>query len=177
MTHPCTGRLCETKLAFLCFFRAMKCAGLPMVSLLVALLLSLPSAVSSATCIGLPPLKPIHRICGVVFFPSGDRIANAKVMVLQDGKEIAVQETNENGKFSFDDLKAGKYEIQVQVKNLPVAATEVVLVRPEAKAKQEIAVNMSLNGCSTFSLVNPKKFEAGLNQVARLGTNRLVAAL
>jgi hypothetical protein len=36
---------------------------------------------------------------------------------------------------------------------------------------------MSLNGCSTFSLVNPKKFEAGLNQVARLGTNRLVAAL
>jgi hypothetical protein len=60
-------------------------------------------------------------------------------------------------------LKASRYEIRVEVKTLPVAATEVVLVRPEAKPKQEIAVSMMLSGCSTFSLVNPKKFESGLN--------------
>lgn len=64
-------------------------------SLPAALLLSLPSTTSSATtCVGLPSLKPVHCICGVVFFPSGDRIANAKVTVLQGGKEIAVQETD-----------------------------------------------------------------------------------
>jgi len=134
-------------------------------SLLAALFLSLPSTISSATtCVGLPPLRPVHRICGVVFFPSGDRIANAKVTVLQAGKEIALQETDNDGKFSFDHLEAGKYEIRVHVEAVPVVATDLVLVRPQAKPKREIAVNMMPQGCSSFSLVNPKKFEAGLNR-------------
>src|SRR5215472_12864815 len=117
----CVGRLCE-----------MKHAGLPLVSLLVILLLSLTPAISSTTCVGLLPLKPVHRICGVVFFPSGDRIANAKVTVVQGEKEVAVQETNENGEFSFAGLKSGKFEIRVEVKTLPLAAARVVLVDPEA---------------------------------------------
>ncbi len=133
-------------------------------SLLAALLLSLPSAICCATtCVGLPPLKPVHSICGVVFFPSGDRIANAKVTVLQAGKEIAVQETDNDGKFSFDHLEAGKYEIRVHVDAVPVAATDLVLVRPQSKPKREIAVSMMPQGCSSFSLVDRKKFEAGLN--------------
>jgi hypothetical protein len=142
----------------------MKRARSIFASLFAALLLSLPCAVSSATtCIGLPPLKPVHRISGVVLVPSGDRVANAKVTVIQEGKEIAVQETGDDGKFSFEHLKAGNYEIQVRVNGLGVASAQVVLVRPEAKPKREIAVNMSLSGaCSSLSLVNLKKFEAGL---------------
>src|SRR6266404_1464804 len=110
------------------------------VSLLVTLLFSLPSATSSATtCVGMPPLKPIHRICGVVFFPSGDRVHNAKVTVLQGGKEIAVQETRDEGKFSFEHVKAGNYEIQVRVNGVPgVASSQVVLVYPESRTKREI---------------------------------------
>ena len=134
------------------------------VSLLVTLLSSLPSATSSATtCVGLPSLKPVHRICGVVFFPSGDRIANAKVTVLQAGKEIAAQETDNDGKFSFDPLETGSYEIRVHVEAVPLAATDLVLVRPQSKPKREIAVSMMPQGCSGFSLVNSKKFQAGLN--------------
>src|SRR5260370_8926236 len=98
-------------------------------SLLAVLLLSLPSAISSATtCVGLPPLKPVHSICGVVFFPSGDRIANAKVTVLQAGKEIAVQETDDEGKFSFDNLEACKYEILAHVDTDPLPPNSVVRV-------------------------------------------------
>src|SRR5882762_8992040 len=89
-------------------------------SFVATILLSLPLVVSSATtCVGMPPLKPIHRICGVVFFPSGDRVHNAKVTVLQGGKEIAVQETRDEGKFSFEHVKAGNYEIQVRVNGVP----------------------------------------------------------
>jgi hypothetical protein len=133
-------------------------------SLLGALLILLPYAISSATtCVGLQPLKPIHRVWGVVFFPSGDRIANAKVTVLQAGKEIAAQETDNDGKFSFDHLEAGNYQIRVHIEAVPLAATDVILVHPEAKPKREIAVSMMPQGCSSFSLVDPKKFEAGLN--------------
>jgi len=133
-------------------------------SLFLTLFLSLSSAISFATtCVGLPPLKPIHRICGVVFFPSGDRIANAKVTVLQADKEIAVQETNKDAKFSFDHLEAGNYKIRVHVEAVPLAATDVVLIHSEVKPKREIAVSMMPQGCSAFSLVNIKKFETGLN--------------
>jgi|SRR5437660_6092447 len=103
-------------------------------SLLAALLLSLPPAICCpTTCVGLPPLKPVHSICRVVFFPSGDRIANAKVTVLQAGKEIAVQETDNDGKFSFDHLEAGKYEIRVRVEAAPVVATDVVPGETQAR--------------------------------------------
>jgi hypothetical protein len=133
-------------------------------SLLAAFLLSLPSATFSATtCVERPPLKPVYRISGVIFFPSGDRIANAEVTVLRAGKEIAVQETANDGRFSFDHLEAGNYEIRVHAEAVPVAATHLVLVRPQSKPKQKIAVSMMPQGCSSFSLVNPKKFESGLN--------------
>jgi hypothetical protein len=133
----------------------------------VAALFLLASGLSSATtCIDLPPLKPVHRICGVVFFSNSDRIAKAKVTVLQATKEIATEETDNDGKFSFDRLEAGKYEIRVHVEPLRVATTQVVLVHPKDKTSQEIAVNISLVGCHAFSLVNSKKFEARLNPPA-----------
>ena len=47
--------------------------------------------------------------------PNRDRIANAKVTVLTAGKKIAEQQTGDDGKFSFDQLKAANYEIQVRV--------------------------------------------------------------
>ncbi len=74
-----------------------------------------------------------------------------------------MQETDNDGKFSFDHLEAGKYEIRVHVDAVPVAATDLVLVRPQSKPKREIAVSMMPQGCSSFSLVDRKKFEAGLN--------------
>jgi hypothetical protein len=135
-----------------------------LVSIVGGLLLTHSTGISSATtCIELPPLKPIHRICGVVFYPSGDRIANANVAVLKAGKEIAEQQTGDDGKFSFGQLKTGNYEIQVRVEAVRVAATKVILVHPEAKPKREIAVRMIPNGCSSFSLVNSEQFETGLN--------------
>lgn len=135
-------------------------------SVLAALLLMVPSAApATTTCVGMPPLKTLRRVCGVVFFPSGDRIPNANVSVLQGDDEIAVQKTDDHGKFSFDQLKPGNYELRVCVNGVPgIAATRVVLARPNAKAKKEIAVNFSLTAasCSSFSLVEVKQFEGGL---------------
>lgn len=134
---------------------------------LPVLLLTPPRPVpSSTTCVGTEPLKPLHRLCGVVFFPSGNRIANATVSVLEEAKEIAVKKTDGDGKFSFDQVKAGHYELRIRVDGVPgIAGTKVVLTRPNTKSKQEIAVNIFLGiaNCSSFSLVDTKKFEAGLN--------------
>ncbi len=102
---------------------------------------------------GAPSYQPSPPICGVViFFESGERVANAKVTLLQDSKEIAMQLTKEDGKFSFDQLKAGNYELHVRFESIPfpiVAVTKVVLVHPEPKSKREIAVNMRFGGGRT----------------------------
>ena len=123
---------------------------------------------SATTCVGQEPLKPVRRICGVVFFASGDRAENATVSVLQENKEVAVQHTARDGKFSFDQLNAGHYELRISVHSLSgVAGTKVVLRHPSAKSSQEIAVNFFLGSasCSSFSLVDSKQFDAGLNPV------------
>jgi hypothetical protein len=39
-------------------------------------------------------------------------------------------------------------------------SAQIVLIRPEAKSKTELAVNMTSDGvCSNISLVNPKRFK------------------
>jgi hypothetical protein len=146
----------------------MKHVRAPLASFLAALLLALPSTAPSATtCVGMEPLKPVHRIWGVIFLSSGDRLANATVSVLVADKEIAVTKSDDHGKFSFDRLKAGHYELRIRLEELPsgVAGAEVVLVRPNAKSKREIAVNFKPGtpACSSFSLENAHKFEAELN--------------
>ncbi len=142
---------------------------------LAAVFLALPSGVSSAnTCVEVAPIKPVHRICGVVVLSGVVRIANAKVTVLQGGKEIAMQLTKEDGKFCFDQLKAGNYELHVRFEAAPspleatpfprVADTPVVLVHPDPKSRREIEVGLSFGGgCNSFSLVDAKKFEAALD--------------
>ncbi len=113
----------------------------------------------AATCVELPPLKPVHRIWGVVFFPSGDAVVNAKVSVLRNGKEVARQQTDEDGKFSFSNLRPGAYELRAEATAaIPTASTKVVLINPQVKPKQEIAIQLDLQGCSSFALVDPKKF-------------------
>lgn len=127
----------------------------------MALVIAWPSF--ATTCVALPPLEHVERIRGVVFFTSGDRIGKAKVTVLMDGREIAEQATDTDGKFVFGELKAGAYEIRVQVQKLPIATTKVLIDHPEPKPKREIAVNIAVHGCSSFSLVDPKELEPDLN--------------
>jgi Carboxypeptidase regulatory-like domain len=146
----------------------MKRVVFPLAAAFAALLLlaAAKAAPSATDCLQLPPLKPLHRVCGVVFFVSGDRVPNARVSVLQGDEEVAAQMTDAGGHFSFDQLKPGKYELRILVRGVPGGAgTKIVLVHPNANSKQEIAVNINLSvaNCSSFSLVNAKKFEARLN--------------
>ena len=60
--------------------------------------------------------------------------------VLQAGKEIATQQTDKDGKFSFESLKAGNYEIRVRAETLGDAYSQIVLTRPQSKSKRELAV-------------------------------------
>jgi hypothetical protein len=124
-------------------------------------ILLLPAGFSSATtCIALPPLKPIHKAFGVVIDPSGEPIPNAKVAVLKDGREVVATQTGMDGKFSFDQLEAGHYDIQVDANGFRSACSSIVVVKPTVKGKQGLEVQLDVGmGCSIIREVKSKKIK------------------
>jgi Carboxypeptidase regulatory-like domain len=136
--------------------------GKPLGAIIVGLLLLLPTETTRATtCIAPPPLKPIHRICGFVNNQLGEPIPNAKVTVLQNGSEIVTVQTSTDGRFSFEQLKAGHYDIQVQATGYKPAFSSIILVKPDiTRCRRELNVLLPVGmSCSGISLVKPKKIK------------------
>jgi hypothetical protein len=133
--------------------------GKPLAAIMIGFLLFFPSEISYATeCVALPPLKPIHHVCGFVVDPSGEPIPNAKVTILKDGNEVAAMQTNADGRFAFEQLKAGSYSIRVDANGFLSALSSIVLVTPGVACKKELGVLLGVGmGCSIISFSKLKK--------------------
>jgi len=122
-------------------------------ALIVGLLLVVPVSTSYATdCIVLPH-KPIRlrRVCGIVLNEIEEQIPSAKVTVLKAGRELGAVQTDADGRFSFDRLEAGNYEVRVEAGGYLAAQDSVVIVRPATKCKRGLLVSLSLVACSGMS--------------------------
>src|SRR5271170_2653894 len=65
-------------------------------------------SVASATA---PNDQKVASIAGTVFDPEGRIVAGARVTLLHSMAELEVRETNPEGKFQFDGLLAGSYQV------------------------------------------------------------------
>jgi hypothetical protein len=109
----------------------------------------------STTCLALPPLKPVHHLCGFVINQLGEPIGTATVTVVRDGREIASMQTSTDGRFAFKKLKAGSYDIRVQANGFLSAFSSIILVNPAEACKKELGVSLAVGmGCSSISLGN-----------------------
>jgi Carboxypeptidase regulatory-like domain len=133
--------------------------GKALAAIMIGFLLFFPSDISYATeCVALPPLKPIHHVCGFVVDPSSEPIPNAKVTILKDDNEVAAMQTNADGRFAFEQLKAGSYGIRVDANGFLSALSSIVLVTPGAACKKELGVLLDVGmGCSIISFSKLKK--------------------
>jgi hypothetical protein len=98
-------------------------------------------------CFAPPPLKPIHRVCGIVINLLGEPLSDAKVTVLQDGREIASRQTSKDGKFSFEQLPAGNYDIKVVAHDYLSANFSIVIARSAVKCKRALQVLLAVGSC------------------------------
>lgn len=117
------------------------------ISLAVAILAIVPLLLSgmayAAECITLPTRnRPVHCICGAVFDISGERISHAKVSVLRGETEVTSKRTGADGKFSFDGIEAGTYEVRVEASGFHTATSSVVLLQPAGKCKLALDVKL-----------------------------------
>src|SRR5580704_11098902 len=86
------------------------------------------------------PIKRIQCVRGTVVDGSGARISNARVTILRGGTEIVSTRTNADGKFSFERLEAGDYEIQVKTNSFNTARSPIVVVAPTRKCKWTLQI-------------------------------------
>jgi hypothetical protein len=103
--------------------------------------------------------KPVHCICGAVFDNSGARISEAEVSIMKGEIEIATQRTDADGKFSFNGIAAGKYEIRVEARSFRTATSSLVVLQPSGKCKLALDVTLGVGfECDTgISQVKVKK--------------------
>ena len=106
-------------------------------------------------------VKPLRHISGIVIDQSGAPIAGVKVTILEGAKEVAAAHTGGNGKFSFEGLKEGDYEVQTKAEGFYDFRFPVVLVRPRERWKRALEVVLTTGGeqCSGVRLVKLKVVE------------------
>jgi hypothetical protein len=104
------------------------------------------------------PLKPIQCVRGIVVDLSG-RISNARVTILRSGTEIVSMQTDADGKFLFERLGAGDYELQVEANGFNTARSSIVIVAPSSKCKSALQVVLRFGTeCDTgIALVKAKE--------------------
>ena len=126
--------------------------------IIAGICLLLSGAVYAAECTTVIPIKPIHCVCGVVIDRSGGRISNAKVTLLKGETELVSKQTGTDGKFSFEPMEVGEYQIQVETTGFKTARSSFVAVKPAEKCKQALEVVLGFGvECDTgIALVRSK---------------------
>jgi Carboxypeptidase regulatory-like domain len=111
-------------------------------ALVGVLLLWVRATGTTETCLAFH-LKPLHCVCGAVIDLSGAPIAGATVTVLKQGTEPIAQQTGDDGKFSYDKLSAGKYDIQIQAHGFKTFQFSIVIIRPDSRCKRALRVSLT----------------------------------
>lgn len=134
-------RLKEERWPAMLFARRVHAAFATVVA---GLILLLPASSPSTTEICREVhLKPLHCVCGTVINALGEPVARARVTILRDGTGRAAVKTGEDGKFSFDELKAGNYEVQVQAEGFRSFQFPIAVVKPDSKCKRGLEIGLT----------------------------------
>jgi hypothetical protein len=101
-------------------------------------------------------LKPLRCVCGTIIDESGEVVLRADVVILKDGTEIATVETGKNGKFSFQAIKPGSYDLQARAFGFRVFSAPIVVANPAKKCRQRLEIVMvgGLETCLEVRVVN-----------------------
>jgi hypothetical protein len=77
-----------------------------------------------------------------------EQIPNATVTVRRGGVQLATVQTGSDGRFSFESLEAGNYEVRVDAPGYITAQDSIVIVRPATKCNRGLLVSLNLMACS-----------------------------
>jgi hypothetical protein len=85
----------------------------------------------------------------------GTPVSGALVTVSQNGAEIAAAKTTEEGKFSFPELKPGKYELAAKFEGFRSFRSLITLKNPKNRRRRELVIVFVLpypDNCGSYVL-------------------------
>ncbi|MGB7729481.1 MAG: carboxypeptidase regulatory-like domain-containing protein [Candidatus Acidiferrum sp.] len=107
---------------------------------------------SATTCVEVPvPKKPVSHICGRLLDGVGGPIAQAKVRIWKEDVLVAEVQTDDNGKFSFDTLKDGNYDIGFLAEPFHRFSFPITIRKSRQKCNRSLEVVLAIGtscGCS-----------------------------
>jgi hypothetical protein len=112
-------------------------------------LLAMAVGVSANTCVEIPsPKKPLSHVCGVIVDRTGATVAGAKVQILteKDDSVLAEVQSDSNGRFSFETLKEGRYQIRVVAQGFSGFQVPIRVHNPKEKCKGALKVTVVVGG-------------------------------
>ena len=89
------------------------------------------------------PLKPVRCVCGEMTDQTGGPAADITVKITRDLEVIATTKTSRDGKFTFGELPAGKYELSAE--GFEPIRTPIVVVRPTNKCSHGMRIVLVLS--------------------------------
>lgn len=121
--------------------------------LLAAALVSLEMIPSAAIAEDNSSIEVSPHVCGIVIDPQGAPIPDAQVRIRR-GSADAVLQTGRSGKFSFNKLDTGAYELQVQAPGFSTARSRIQVVSRSNKCKRPLRIGL-LIGITGNPVVEP----------------------
>jgi hypothetical protein len=101
-------------------------------------------SVFGTTCVDIAhPKKPLSHVCGIIVDPAKGMVANAKVQILKDDSVVAEAQSDNNGKFSFETLKEGSFQMRVTAEGFSTFEVPIRVQNPKAKCKASLKVTLS----------------------------------
>ncbi len=109
--------------------------------------LVLAGSSSGNECIEVPvPKKPVSHLCGILKDQAGDPIGHARVQIWKDHSLFIEVETGDEGKFSFDNLKEGTYEVLFVANGFYQFRFPIVVHKFSQKCQRSLEVVLCING-------------------------------
>jgi len=130
----------------------------------IVLVVSAEALAQSQVACEAPRVKPLPHVCGIVIDQSGAPVAHATVSILIGGTKLFALDTGGDGKFSFDELKAGSYDVQAQAEGFHTFRFPIVVVKVGEKCRQALEVELTVGSetCPGVRLVKPRTVERRL---------------
>jgi hypothetical protein len=87
--------------------------------------------------------------------PLDEPIARAKVTILNDGKAQDAMTAGEDGRFSFDSVNSGHYELLIEADHFRTLKFPIVTAKTEKKCKKALSISLAIasENCAGVRLV------------------------
>jgi hypothetical protein len=119
-------------------------AGLVFATIVSGILLIVPPKTSGSTevCDEIK-LKVLHRVCGILINELGEPVVGATVTIFEKNAQLAIVHTNGDGRFSFNEMKSGNYELQTKADNYKTFRFAIVVGKPNSRCKRSLEVKLT----------------------------------